>query len=96
MVATTVPVSTTEPSARIVVTVPVNRALIARGKGHAVRVGILESRGRDVLMSDADLSTPIGELDRLRAGRGSAVAAVGSRSDLSRITVRQHPLRDAR
>ena len=82
-------IAAAEPRIRLV------RSPRNRGKGHAVRVGILESRGRDVLMSDADLSTPIGELDRLRAGRGSAVAAVGSRSDLSKITVRQHPLREA-
>src|SRR3989304_3734920 len=30
-----------------------------RGKGAAVRVGVLESRGEAVLFSDADLSTPI-------------------------------------
>jgi dolichyl-phosphate beta-glucosyltransferase len=35
------------------------------GKGHAVRCGIRESSGDIVLMSDADLSTPIEEFDRL-------------------------------
>jgi dolichyl-phosphate beta-glucosyltransferase len=33
-----------------------------RGKGHAVRRGMLEARGQRRLMTDADLSTPIEEL----------------------------------
>lgn len=36
-----------------------------RGKGYSVRRGILESRGDVVLFSDADLSTPIEEFDKL-------------------------------
>lgn len=35
-----------------------------RGKGHAVRRGMLEARGQRRLMTDADLSTPIEELPR--------------------------------
>ena len=35
------------------------------GKGHVVREGILAARREAVLFSDADLSTPIEELDRL-------------------------------
>lgn len=35
-----------------------------RGKGHAVRRGMLEARGQLRLMTDADLSTPIEELPR--------------------------------
>jgi len=34
-----------------------------RGKGYAVKFGILEAHGKYILMSDADLSTPIEELD---------------------------------
>jgi dolichyl-phosphate beta-glucosyltransferase len=37
-----------------------------RGKGHAVRQGMLAARGAQRLMTDADLSTPIEELARLR------------------------------
>ena len=33
------------------------------GKGHAVREGVLDSRGEYILMCDADLATPIEELD---------------------------------
>ncbi|HEX5044303.1 MAG TPA: dolichyl-phosphate beta-glucosyltransferase [Candidatus Polarisedimenticolaceae bacterium] len=36
-----------------------------RGKGYAVRRGLLAARGRTVLITDADLSTPIEEHDRL-------------------------------
>ncbi len=35
-----------------------------RGKGYSVRHGMLEGRGRYVLFTDADLSTPIEEIDR--------------------------------
>lgn len=36
-----------------------------RGKGYAVRTGVLRSRGHIVLFSDADLSTPIEEVEKL-------------------------------
>lgn len=35
-----------------------------RGKGHAVKVGMLAAEGRYVLFTDADLSTPPTELDK--------------------------------
>ena len=35
-----------------------------RGKGHAVRVGVLAAEGQFVLFCDADLSTPPDELDK--------------------------------
>ena len=38
-----------------------------RGKGYAVRTGVLAASASAVLFSDADLSTPIEELDRLWA-----------------------------
>lgn len=38
-----------------------------RGKGYAVRIGMLAARGAYVLFSDADLATPIEEVDRLLA-----------------------------
>ena len=51
-----------------------------RGKGHAVRRGVLASTGNHVLMCDADLSTPIAELEKLTPwlARGYAVV-IGSR-----------------
>ena len=36
-----------------------------RGKGYSVRHGMLEARGDWILFSDADLSAPIEELDKL-------------------------------
>ncbi|MFI1970104.1 glycosyl transferase [Streptomyces cinnamoneus] len=78
-----------EPRIRLLRT-PANR-----GKGHAVRTGVLASHGRRVLITDADLATPIEELGLLsRALDEGATAAVGSRAmPGSRIAVRQNPLR---
>lgn len=65
-----------------------------RGKGCAVRTGVLNSRGRLVLFADADGSTPIAEVERLEAAitEGAAIA-IGSRAlrggDV-RITARFH------
>ncbi|MBF9238057.1 glycosyltransferase family 2 protein [Hymenobacter sp. BT683] len=51
-----------------------------RGKGHAVRVGMLAATGRVRLFSDADGSTPIEELDPLlQALAAGADIAIGSR-----------------
>lgn len=52
-----------------------------RGKGRALAVGVGISRGRRVLVSDADFSTPIEELPKLEAAleAGTAVA-IGSRA----------------
>jgi dolichyl-phosphate beta-glucosyltransferase len=68
-----------------------------RGKGYAVRRGMLAARGERRLMTDADLSTPITELDRLEAelDRGFDVA-IGSRALVgSRIEVHQPLYREA-
>jgi dolichyl-phosphate beta-glucosyltransferase len=61
------------------------------GKGAAVKAGVLASRGRLILFSDADLSTPLEELDALqKALRAGADIAIGSRAlDRARIRVRQ-------
>lgn len=50
-----------------------------RGKGAAVRAGILASRGRRVLISDADLSTPIEDVEKLEPHLDQVAVAVGSR-----------------
>ncbi len=51
-----------------------------RGKGGAVRVGMLAARGRYVLFTDADESTPISEVDKLLAKlEGGYDLAIGSR-----------------
>jgi dolichyl-phosphate beta-glucosyltransferase len=50
------------------------------GKGFAVREGVLASRGELVLFSDADLSTPIEELNQLERHAASGFdVVVGSR-----------------
>ncbi|WP_428263751.1 dolichyl-phosphate beta-glucosyltransferase [Haliangium sp.] len=52
-----------------------------RGKGHAVRVGMRAARGRLRLFADADGSTPIAEVERLRAAiAAGADVAIGSRA----------------
>jgi len=52
-----------------------------RGKGAAVRTGMLAARGENILFSDADLSTPIEEVQKLlaalRAGNDVAIASRG-------------------
>jgi dolichyl-phosphate beta-glucosyltransferase len=52
-----------------------------RGKGYSVRNGMLNALGAWRLMSDADLSTPIEELDRLKAAlTDGAEIAIASRA----------------
>ena len=58
-----------------------------RGKGYAVRFGVLNARGKHILFTDADGSTPIEELTRLQAAMDSGAAiAIGSRALFSRET----------
>jgi dolichyl-phosphate beta-glucosyltransferase len=57
----------TSEAARATPSVTLLRSETNRGKGHAVRRGMLAARGERRLMSDADLSTPIDELPRLDA-----------------------------
>jgi dolichyl-phosphate beta-glucosyltransferase len=61
-----------------------------RGKGYSVRRGMLEADGEFILFSDADMSAPIIEIEKLvRAVEGGADIAVGSRG-LSGSDVRVH------
>ncbi|MFF3938365.1 glycosyltransferase [Streptomyces phaeofaciens] len=67
-----------------------------RGKGHALRRGIAASRGRRILVMDADLAAPVEELAHLdRALADGNAAAVGSRA-LPGATLgeRQHRIRE--
>jgi dolichyl-phosphate beta-glucosyltransferase len=69
----------------VVVELPMNQ-----GKGAAVRAGIARSQGSYVLISDADLASPIEELERLEAHRHEAQLVYGSRATSdSRIEQRQ-------
>ena len=52
-----------------------------RGKGGAVKAGMLAAQGRYVLFTDADQSTPIGEVDKLLAKLEAGYdMAIGSRA----------------
>lgn len=68
-----------------------------RGKGFAVRAGIEAAVGRDILFSDADLSTPIEDMERLLPpiSRGVCDIAIASRAlPESNLDVRQPPHRE--
>ena len=66
-----------------------------RGKGYSVRHGVRESRGRIVLFTDADLSAPIEEADKLIEALEHFDVAIGSRAvNRSLITVHQSALRE--
>jgi glycosyltransferase involved in cell wall biosynthesis len=69
-----------------------------RGKGYSVRHGMLEAKGDWALFTDADLSTPIDELETLwsAARESGAQVAMGSRAlDRSLIGVHQPLLRES-
>ena len=68
-----------------------------RGKGYSVRHGVLEAKGEWVLVTDADLSAPIGELEKLwsAAQEERAQVAIGSRAvDRSLVGVHQPAMRE--
>ena len=68
-----------------------------RGKGFSVRHGMLEARGEIALFTDADLSTPIEEADKLLAAlrEKGYDAAIGSRAiDRTLIKVHQSAIRE--
>jgi dolichyl-phosphate beta-glucosyltransferase len=64
-----------------------------RGKGAAVRAGVRAARAERVLVSDADLSTPLEELALLEAALAAgADVAIGSRALDRRKVLRRQPL----
>jgi len=67
-----------------------------QGKGAAVRTGVMAATGRVVLFTDADLSTPIEDAERLLVAiAAGADVAIGSRAlDRSMVKVHQPWLRD--
>jgi dolichyl-phosphate beta-glucosyltransferase len=68
-----------------------------RGKGFAARRGMLLARGQRRLMTDADLSTPIEDLDQLmaRLDEGYGVAIASRALPGSNVEVRQSAYREA-
>jgi len=69
---------------------------VNRGKGFSVRHGMLEARGEFVIFTDADLSSPIEEADKLLVGLASGFdVAIGSRAmDRSLIEVHESAFRE--
>jgi dolichyl-phosphate beta-glucosyltransferase len=66
-----------------------------RGKGYSVRHGMMEARGRIVLFTDADLSAPIAEADKLLAALADHDVAIGSRAmDRRLISIHQSIFRE--
>ncbi|MDE2126887.1 MAG: glycosyltransferase family 2 protein [Armatimonadetes bacterium] len=67
-----------------------------RGKGFAVRYGVLRAVGDLVLFSDADLATPIEEVEKLEAALTTPMEiAIGSRDMAgSQLLRHQSPLRE--
>jgi dolichyl-phosphate beta-glucosyltransferase len=69
---------------------------VNRGKGFSVRQGMLEAHGRIALFTDADLSAPIEEADKLLAAVDNRYdVAIGSRAmNRSLISARQSRFRE--
>jgi dolichyl-phosphate beta-glucosyltransferase len=64
------------------------------GKGAAVRHGVMAATGKDILIMDADGSTPISEYEELTQHRGTSDIVIGSRHlEGSVIHIRQSFLR---
>lgn len=68
---------------------------VNRGKGFSVKRGSLEAKGEIVLFTDADLSAPIEEGEKLFETLGSSDVAIGSRAvDRSLIEVHESVFRE--
>jgi glycosyltransferase involved in cell wall biosynthesis len=65
-----------------------------RGKGYSVRNGMLNASGQVLLFTDADLSSPIEEANKLFSviESGEADVAIGSRYLQSELQTRKQPL----
>jgi dolichyl-phosphate beta-glucosyltransferase len=63
-----------------------------RGKGAAIREGVLASTGDPVLVSDADLSTPLPEFAKLDERLATHAVAIGSRALDEDLVRRRQPL----
>jgi len=72
--------------------VVVHRLETNRGKGAALKAGVARTRGRRVLLTDADLSTPIEDLPRLEARLGEAAVVLGSRAVAGSEITRRQPI----
>ncbi len=66
---------------------------VNRGKGAAVRAGVLAAGGRLILFTDADLSTPIEELDTMIEAAREADVVIGSRAAKGAEEAEKGPVR---
>lgn len=89
---------TAEVAAKFREQIPLLRVLsngVNCGKGFSVRHGMLEAHGQMVLFTDADLSAPIEEADKLLAQLADHDVAIGSRAlDRNLIFVHESPFRE--
>ncbi|MGQ9517137.1 MAG: dolichyl-phosphate beta-glucosyltransferase [Anaerolineae bacterium] len=61
-----------------------------RGKGYTVRTGILAAQGQYILFSDADLATPIEEVEKLLASlQAGYQVAIGSREGVGALRLEE-------
>ena len=65
---------------------------VNRGKGYAVRQGVLASRGKYVLFCDADQSTPLREVRKLLRALEHAEIAIGSRAIRESMIIEKQPV----
>jgi dolichyl-phosphate beta-glucosyltransferase len=66
---------------------------VNRGKGYALKTGVLASKGDVILLSDADLSTPIEELSKLLPliNENLCEVAIGSRALVLSEIIKKQP-----
>jgi dolichyl-phosphate beta-glucosyltransferase len=66
---------------------------VNRGKGYALKTGVIASKGDAVLLSDADLSTPIEELSKLLPliNNNQCEVAIGSRALVLSDIIKKQP-----
>jgi dolichyl-phosphate beta-glucosyltransferase len=71
--------------------VSIERIPVNRGKGAALRVGVLAAAGRRIVFMDADLSTDLGALRPLLAALEDCAIALGSRNTPGASIRRRQP-----
>ena len=56
-----------------------------KGKGYSIKEGVLKSRGKKILITDADLSTPIDEYQKLNKFIDDFEIVIGSKLNDSQV-----------
>ncbi|HKF41913.1 MAG TPA: dolichyl-phosphate beta-glucosyltransferase [Thermoanaerobaculia bacterium] len=78
-------------AAELGLTLQIRRHEVNRGKGCALREGVLASRGNPILVSDVDLSTPLTEWVKLAERLPTHPVAIGSRALQENLVRRKQP-----